>query len=90
VNSNSIVYLSDLSGINNLMRMSVGNQVSNQISAYNKSIEAFDINSRMNRIAYSVRDGRESYLVVEGFSNTDQFTPSTPRIQLEQAKSLNE
>ncbi|MCE7053316.1 biopolymer transporter Tol [Algoriphagus sp. AGSA1] len=90
VNSNSIVYLSDLSGINNLMRMSIGNQVSNQISAYNKSVEAYDVNSRMNRIAYSVRDGRESYLVVEGFSNADQFTPSTPRIQLEQAKSLNE
>ncbi|WP_339867303.1 biopolymer transporter Tol [uncultured Algoriphagus sp.] len=90
LNSNSIVYLSDLSGINNLMRMSIGNQVSNQISAFNKSIEAFDINSRMNRMAYSVRDGRESYLVVEGLSTSDQFTPSTPRIQLEQAKSLNE
>ena len=90
INSNSIAYLSDLSGINNLMRMSIGNQVSNQISAYNKSIEAFDINSRMNRMAYSIRDGRESYLVVESFSNSDQFTPSTPRVQLEQAKSLNE
>ncbi|PZX47496.1 biopolymer transporter Tol [Algoriphagus chordae] len=90
INSNAIVYLSDLSGINNLMRMSIGNQVSNQISAFNKSIEAFDVNSRMNRMAYSVRDGRESYLVVEGFSNSDQFTPSTPRVQLEQAKSLNE
>lgn len=90
LNSNSIVYLSDLSGINNLMRMSIGNQVSNQISAYNKSVEAFDINSRMNRMAYSVRDGRESYLVVEGLNISDQFTPSTPRVQLEQAKSLNE
>jgi len=90
VNSNTIVYVSDLSGINNLMRMSIGNKVSNQISAFNKSIEAFDVNSRMNRMAYSIRDGRESYLVVEGFSNSDQFTQSTPRIQLEQAKSLNE
>ncbi|REG83089.1 biopolymer transporter Tol [Algoriphagus antarcticus] len=90
VNNNTIVYLSDLSGINNLMRMSIGNQVSNQISAFNKSLEAFDVNSRMNRMAYSVRDGRESYLVVEGFSNSDQFTPSTPRVQLEQAKNLNE
>jgi len=90
VNPNMIVYLSDLSGINNLMRFNVGNQISNQISAFNKSIEAFDVNSRMNKIAYAVRDGRESFLVVEGFSNADQFTPSTPRIQLEQAKSLNE
>ncbi|MEP1087220.1 MAG: biopolymer transporter Tol [Algoriphagus sp.] len=90
VNNNTIVYLSDLSGINNLMRMNIGNQVSNQISAYNKSIEAFDVNSRMNKIAYSVRDGRESFLIVEGFSNSDQFTPSTPRVQLQQAKSLNE
>lgn len=90
VNSNTIVYMSDLSGINNLMRMSIGNKVSNQISAFNKSIEAFDVNSRMNKMAYSVRDGRESYLVVDGFSSSDQFTQSTPRIQLEQAKTLNE
>jgi len=90
VNSNTIVYLSDLSGINNLMRLSVGNQVSNQISAFSKSIESFDVSSRMNRMAYAVRDGRESFLLIEGFSNSDQFTPSTPRIQLAQAKSLNE
>jgi len=90
INPNMIVYLSDLSGINNLMRLNIGNQVSNQISAYNKSIEAFDVNSRMNKIAYSVRDGRESFLIVESFSNSDQFTPSTPRVQLEQAKTLNE
>ena len=90
INPNTIVYLSDLSGINNLMRLNIGNQVSNQISAYSKSIESFDVNSRMNKIAYSVRDGRESFLMLESFSNTDQFTPSTPRIQLEQAKSLNE
>lgn len=90
VNPNMIVYMSDLSGINNLMRLNIGNQVSNQISAFNKSIEAFDVNSRMNKIAYAVRDGRESFLIIEGFSNSDQFTPSTPRIQLAQAKTLNE
>lgn len=90
LNPNNVVYISDLSGINNLMRLNIGNQLSNQISAYNKSIEAFDVSSRMGRIAYSVRDGRESFLVVEGFSNADQFTPSTPRIQLAQAKGLNE
>ncbi|MDF2157143.1 biopolymer transporter Tol [Algoriphagus sp. CAU 1675] len=90
VNGNTVVYLSDLSGINNLMRLSVGNQVSNQISGFNKSIEAFDVNGRMNKIAYSVRDGGESFLVVDNYSGADQFTPSTPRIQLEQAKSLNE
>ncbi len=90
LNPNNVLYISDLSGINNLMRLNIGNQVSNQISAYNKSIEAFDVSSRMGRIAYSVRDGRESFLVVEGFSNADQFTPSTPRIQLAQAKGLNE
>ncbi len=90
VNSNTLVYMSDLSGINNLMRLSIGNRVSNQISAFNKSIEAFDVNSRMNKLAYAVRDGKESFLVVEGFSNSDQFTPSTPRVQLAQAKTLNE
>lgn len=89
VNSNTVVYLSDLSGINNLMRLSVGNQVSNQISGYNKSIETFDVNGRMNKIAYAIRDGRQSFLVIENFSSSDQFTPGTPRIQLAQAKDLN-
>ena len=90
VNGNNLVFLSDLSGINNLMRLSVSSQVANQISAFDKSIEVFDVNSRMNKIAYAVRDGRESFLKIESYSSSDQFTPSTPRIQLEQAKSLNE
>ncbi|MBN7815441.1 biopolymer transporter Tol [Algoriphagus pacificus] len=90
INGNNLVFLSDLSGINNLMRLSVSSQVANQISAFDKSIEVFDVNSRMNKIAYAVRDGRESFLKIESYSSSDQFTPSTPRIQLEQAKSLNE
>lgn len=90
VNSNTILYLSDLSGITNLMRFNIGNQVSNQISAFDKSVEVFDITSRMNKIAYAIRSGKESYLFVEGYSGADQFTPSTPRIQLAQAKDLNE
>ncbi|GMQ24920.1 hypothetical protein Aoki45_16020 [Algoriphagus sp. oki45] len=90
VNNNTMVYLSDLSGINNLMKLNIGNQVSNQISAYGKSIEVFDVNSRMNKIAYAVRDGKSAELFVESYSGADQFTPSTPRIQLAQAKELNE
>lgn len=90
VNNNSVLYLSDLSGITNLMRLSIGNQISNQITALDKSIEVYDITSRMNKIAYSVRYGKETYLFVEGFSGADQFTPSTPRVQLAQAKDLNE
>ncbi|GAB3217478.1 biopolymer transporter Tol [Algoriphagus aestuariicola] len=90
VNSNTLLYMSDLSGITNLMRLSVGNQVSNQISAFDKSIEVFDVTSRMNKVAYALRSGKESYLFVEGYTGVDQFTPSTPRIQLAQAKDLNE
>ncbi len=90
VNSNTLLYMSDLSGITNLMRFNIGNQVSNQITAFDKSVEVFDISSRMNRIAYALRSGKESHLFVEGYSGADQFTPSTPRIQLAQAKDLNE
>lgn len=90
VNSNTVLYLSDLSGITNLMRFNIGNQVSNQISAFDKSIDVFDVTSRMNKIAYALRSGKESHLYVEGYSGADQFTPSTPRIQLAQAKDLNE
>lgn len=90
LNSNTLLYMSDLSGITNLMRFSIGNQVSNQISAFDKSIEVFDVTSRMNKIAYALRNGKESLLYVEGYSGVDQFTPSTPRVQLAQAKDLNE
>jgi hypothetical protein len=90
LNSNTLLYMSDLSGITNLMRFSIGNQVSNQISAFDKSIEVFDVTSRMNKIAYALRSGKESLLFVEGYSGMDQFTPSTPRVQLAQAKDLNE
>ncbi|MDN3202843.1 biopolymer transporter Tol [Algoriphagus sediminis] len=90
LNANSIIFLSDLSGVNNLMRLSLGTNVSSQISGFDKSIEVFDVTGRMNKVAYSIRDGRQSFVVVEGFSAADQFTPSTPRVQLAQAKDLNE
>ncbi|MCH7399080.1 biopolymer transporter Tol [Belliella sp. DSM 107340] len=90
LNGNFVLHLSDQSGIMNLMRMSVNGAISSQVSSFNKSLEAFDYSARLNRIAYSYRDGNQSVLVVEPYSNTDQFTPSTPRIQLQQAKVLNE
>nr|WP_245531184.1 biopolymer transporter Tol [Belliella baltica] len=90
LNSNFILHLSDQSGIMNLMRMSANGAISSQVSSFDKSIEAFDYSSRLNRVAYSYRDGNQSYLVVEPFNNTDQFTPSIPRIQIQQAKTLNE
>jgi hypothetical protein len=90
VNGNTVLYMSDLSGITNLMRFSVGSQISNQITAFDQSIEVFDISSRMNKVAYALRSGKESYLFVENYSGVDQFTPSTPRIQVAQAKDLNE
>jgi hypothetical protein len=90
LNGNNLLHLSDQSGIMNLMRLSISNGVSSQVSAYNKSIESFDYNSRLNRIAFSYREGNQSKLVIEPFSNADQFTPSTPRIQLSQAKKLTE
>lgn len=90
LNSNNVLFLSDQSGIMNLMRLTISNGISSQMSAYNKSLEAFDYSSRSNRIAYSFRDGNQSRLVLEPYSNVDQFTPSTPRIQLSQAKVLSE
>lgn len=90
LNSNFLLYLSDQSGIMNLMRMSVNGAISSQVSAYNKSIESFDYSSRINKIAYSYRDGNQSYVLIQPFTNTDQFTPSIPRIQVQQAKVLNQ
>ncbi len=90
LNSNNLVFLSDLSGISNLMKHNIGNQVSTQISSFDTSIEVFDVSSRMNKVAYSVRNGKESQLFVDSYTGVDQFTPSTPRLQLAQVKELNE
>src|SRR5690606_18572636 len=90
LNRNMILHLSEQSGITNLMRYGLGSSVSSQVSALNKSVETFDYSLASNQWAYAVRDGLESQLVVEPFSNLDQFTASTPRLQLNQAKKLNE
>lgn len=90
LNSNNILLMSDQSGIMNLNRLTISNGIMSQVSAFNKSIEVFDYSSRINRIAYALREGNQSRLFVESFSNVDQFTPSTPRVQLLQAKNLSE
>lgn len=90
LNGANVLYLSDQSGIMNLMRLSVANGITSQMTAFNKSLEAFDYSSKINKIAYSYRDGNQSRLVIETYSNIDQFTPSTPRIQISQAKILSE
>lgn len=90
LNRNMILHLSEQSGITNLMRYGIGSSVSSQVSAFNKSIETFDYSLTSNQWAYAVRDGLESQLIIEPFSNLDQFTASTPRVQLSQAKKLNE
>lgn len=90
LNQSTILHLSEQSGIRNLMRYGVGSSVSSQVSALNKSLEAFDYSLASNQLAYAVRDGIQSKLVLEPFSNLDQFTMGTPRIQLNQAKKLSE
>jgi hypothetical protein len=90
MNKSTILHLSEQSGITNIMRYGIGSAVSSQVSALNKSLETFDYALVSNQLAYAVRDGLQSKLVMEPFSNLDQFTMSTPRIQLNQAKKLNE
>ncbi|SHN22068.1 component of the Tol biopolymer transport system [Cyclobacterium lianum] len=90
LNNATILHLSEQSGIANIMRLGLGSNISSQVSAFNKSLESFDYDVENNKWAYAVRDGRQSRLVLETFPNMDQFTPSTPRIQLKQAKMLNE
>ena len=90
MNGNNLLFLSDLSGISNLMRHDIGSQVSTQITAFDTSIEVFDVSTRMNKVAYSLRNGKKSYLYVDTYSGADQFTPGTPRLQLVQVKELSE
>lgn len=90
LNGANVLYLSDQSGIMNLMRLGIGSGITSQMTAFSKSLEAFDYSPKINKIAYAFRDGNQSRLVIETYSNIDQFTPSTPRIQISQAKLLSE
>ncbi|GGZ14429.1 hypothetical protein GCM10007049_02860 [Echinicola pacifica] len=90
MNQNFVLHLSDQSGIVNVMRYGLGSEVSSQVSAFNTSVESFDFSPRVNKWAYAFKEGTGSMLVVENFPNLDQFTPGTPRVQLNQAKKLNE
>src|SRR5690554_1162385 len=90
LNSGTVLYLSEQSGIRNLMRFGIGSTVSGQVSALDKSVEAFDYSLVSNQWAYAVRDGMQSKLVLEPFSNIDQFTMGTPRVQIAQAQQLGE
>jgi hypothetical protein len=90
LNNATILFFSEQSGITNLMRLGLGNSISSQVSAFNNSLESFDYDLENNKWAFAIKDGIQSKLVVENFPNIDQFTPSTPRIQLEQAKLVNE
>jgi len=90
MNQNFVLHLSDQSGIMNVMRLGLGSDVSSQVSAFNTSIESFDYAPSINKWAYAYRDGTGSKLVLESYPNLDQFTPGTPRVQLSQAKALNE
>ncbi|MCC5938737.1 MAG: PD40 domain-containing protein [Lunatimonas sp.] len=90
LNNTTVLHLSEQSGIMNIMRFGLGNLVSSQVSAFNRSVETFDYSLSANKWAYAIRDGNQSRLVLENFPNLDQFTPSTPRLQIQQAKQLNE
>jgi Tol biopolymer transport system component len=90
LNRNFILHLSDQSGIMNISRYGLGSTVSSQVSAFNKSVVTFDYSPQTSKWAYAVQDGIQNKLVVETFPNLDQFTPSTPRVQLTQAKQLNQ
>ncbi|MDN3667919.1 biopolymer transporter Tol [Echinicola jeungdonensis] len=90
MNRNFVLHLSDQSGITNVMRLGLGSSVSSQVSAFDKSLESFDYAPSVNRWAYSYHDGIRSKLILEPYPNLDKFTPSIPRVQLEQAKKLNE
>ncbi|WP_194774368.1 TolB-like translocation protein [Pararhodonellum marinum] len=90
MNANILLYFSDQSGIMNVMRYNLGSNVSSQVSAFNKSLEAFDYAPSRNMWAFSFRDGIQAKLAMESFPNVDQFTPGTPRVQLSQVKDLSE
>ncbi|UCS91896.1 biopolymer transporter Tol [Echinicola marina] len=90
MNQNFVLHLSDQSGISNVMRLGIGSDISSQVSAFNASVESFDYSPISNKWAYAIKDGIGSKLVLESYPNRDQFTPGTPRVQLSQAKALNE
>lgn len=89
VDENTIYFLSDSRGINNLYKMDLSSSLSKQVTAYNNSILAYSLSN--DGFAFSMKNGRkEKIFLSKKLLNQNTFTPATLRTELNQALFVKE
>ncbi len=88
VDSNTIYYLSDQKGINNIYKYVISENIFTQISNFNTSVENFDIIETGNGLGFTLLNSGEHklYYSTDFDRNKSVFTPQTFRQDLQQAK----
>ncbi len=89
--STQVFYLSDKSGINNLYRLNLDNDISEQITAYASGIYNYDVSPEYNLLSLSIyKDGDIDLYLTEGSETfRPKFLMSTFRKQVELSRRIS-
>lgn len=87
-NANTIYYISDQKGIDNIFRYNLLDSTFSQVSNYNFTIQDYDMSFERGQLSFIMLDnGRSKVFHDENFDLERQiFTPQTARQRLEQAR----
>ncbi len=90
--SSNFYFLSDKSGIFNLYQYNTSKKVTNQITAFNSSIQSYDILPDENQLSFTInKNTGQSLYYYENFKFSEaKFLPSTLRKQVELSRRLSE
>ncbi|CAK9019518.1 Uncharacterized protein SCF082_LOCUS14555, partial [Durusdinium trenchii] len=91
VDSNTIYYLSDQKGINNIYRYTISENTFTQVTNYNTSVETYDLVEEGTGLGYVLLNkGRRKIYYDSNFDrNKTIFTPQTVRQDVIQAKLVS-
>jgi len=91
IDENRIYYLSDQKGVDNIYQYDVNEGIYQQVTNFNTSIYAFDINVNSGTLAYTAMNKGKDYVYFQQGFDFGQtiFSPPTVRQQILQAKFVN-
>lgn len=92
LNGETIYYISNQKGVDNLFKYSLSTRIYTQVTNFRQSVKNFDIDFTNGALAYITTDtGRDQVYYSKDFNYNQQiFTPITPRQQMLQAKAFRE
>ncbi len=85
VDNESIYFLNDLTGINQLYRYNGSNQSPQQVSFFRQGIRSYDIHQADSSLAYNILDDRREFVAYDKKFN---FSDSKPLLQTKRSELL--